>query len=71
MKNGLKRKKRVEKIKWTRQFSAINSQSQFILFLAYMQWDDLSEIDSITITDLCENNCTDYSPANRYSQNFG
>lgn len=35
----------------------------------YMQWADLSEIDSITITDLCENNCTVYNPANRYSQN--
>lgn len=33
----------------------INSQSE--LFCFHSQWADLSEIDSITITDLCENNC--------------
>lgn len=47
----------------------INSQSE--LFCFHTQWADLSEIDSITITDLCENICAAYNPANRYYQNFG
>jgi len=41
------------------------------LFCFRTQWADLSEMDSITVTDLCKKNCAAYNPANGYYQNFG